>query len=128
MKLTRKIIADIRKLSNLPEEKFHQHIKAITKGFYKNWLKDAEHLIERGEPVRTDEEILLIDFYEAVKINRLKGEIDLAKGIESIDDPEGKEWLKKFRLSLNQDSKNSKNYQKNLIKFDPWIKLNPVST
>ena len=95
MKLTRKIIADIRKLSNLPEEKFHQHIKAITKGFYKNWLKDAEHLIESGEPVRTDEEILLIDFYEAVKINRLKGEIDLAKGIESIDDPEGKEWLKK---------------------------------
>ena len=95
MKLTRKIIADIRKFSNLPEEKFHQHIKAITKGFYKNWLKDAEHLIERGEPVRTDEEILLIDFYEAVKINRLKGAIDLAKGIESIDNPEGNEWLKK---------------------------------
>lgn len=73
----------------------HQHIKAITKGFYKNWLKDAEHLIERGEPVRTDEEILLIDFYEAVKINRLKGAIDLAKGIESVDNPEGNEWLKK---------------------------------
>ena len=96
MELTRKIIDDVREHSSLPKEIFCQRIKVITSGFYKEWLKDAEHLIEHGERVRTDKEILLIHFYEAVKIDPLKTEMNLVKGIKSIDDPEGNEWLKEI--------------------------------
>ena len=119
MKLTRKIIDDISKFGNVPDERFYQQIEIITRGFYKNWLQDAEHIIERGELVETDEEILLIDFYAAVKIDRLKAQIDLVKEIESIDNPEGNEWLKEVSPVVESNSKELEKLSEKLDKVRP---------
>ena len=95
MKLTNDIIDRTRQFSNLPKERFHMYLEQSTSGFYKNWLKQAEQLIERGEHVITDEEILLLEFYEAYTLFPLQKEIEMIKLIQESNDPDAQNWLQK---------------------------------
>ena len=106
MKITNDIIQKTRLLSNLPTEKINEYLQVSTGGFYKKWIEQAEQLLKRGERVISNEEILLLEFYEAYKLCPLQRGREAIKSIEELNDPKAQIWLEKVShvtKSIHQD-------------------------
>ena len=92
MELTQKIIDKVRNgiaCGFLPK---NRALAGIPKHTSNRWLREAQHLIDKGEPATIPEEILLLDFYKAVELDDLRRTMDTLNEIitmtEASNDPE----------------------------------------
>lgn len=101
MELRENIIEKIKESACLPLLRFNDRVKSVTQGHYKKWLDGAKRLIDLGELVATNEEMLLLDFYEAVEIVPLQKWLEMATKFEEMvkSDPEAKKaWMEMSKV------------------------------
>ena len=101
MKVTQEIIEQTRGKRILPKARLNAYLRSATHGCYKKWLKEAKRFIEQGEPVTTDEEIRLLDFFEAYELEPIRCRLELVDDMGKSNAP--KDELQKEQYAIKPE-------------------------